>query len=110
MEAGLKVRQHYPKGSCIIRICDHVSGDYQGTVYFPQHDLCVSFPTVWGLIKQIEADIAKNGYPQNTLETRRWTNKPEDPKNKIEKTQHSIRFDRTVCSFLVHIRYFQNAT
>lgn len=111
MEAGFnQIRHYYPKGSYVIRICNHVSGDFQGTVYFPQLDHSAPFLTAGGLIKQMEEDIEKNHYPQNTFEIRRWIKKAGAPKKHRVEKSHDMQFERTICSFLVQVRYFQNAT
>jgi hypothetical protein len=111
MEAGFSpVINYYPKGSYVIKVCSHASGDLQGTVYFPDSNRQTTFLTVWNLIKLIEADIAKNHFPQNTFELRQWSKKSHGlKKHKAEKAKET-KFDKTVCSFLVQVRYFQNAT
>lgn len=97
-------------GSYVITISNHVSGDFQGTVYFPQTGRSVPFPTAWGLIKQLEADIEMNQVPQKTFEIRRWSKKAGAPKKfRAEKVKYPNK-ECTICSFLVQVQYCRNAT
>jgi hypothetical protein len=112
MEAGLhSPRLNYPQGSYIIKILKQESGDLQGSLYFPNTSKTVVFSSLWGLITQIDSDIAYNRFPQSTFEMRRWTKRTGlQKKTKDERYKSQSVSSPSLCSFLVQILYYQNAT
>lgn len=111
MEANLnKVRNYYPKGSYMVGISRCTPDDFSGTVYFPASSKTIVFSSVWNLLKQIEADIIQNEFPQNTFELRRWFKKETAAHTHKKASAELPKQELPYCSFLIQIQYCQNAT
>ena len=111
MEANLnKVREYYPKGSYMVGISSCTEDDFSGTVYFPGSSKTMVFCSAWNLLKQIEADIIKNEYPQNTFELRRWFKKETTARTNKRAAADMQKYELPYSTFLIQIQYCQNAT
>jgi hypothetical protein len=105
------VLRYYPKGSYLIRLQDMQGCDARGTVTFPRTLKSCPFSSTWEMVKIIQEDIERNHFPQSTFELRIWDGNDKSCVHAGHAAlQEGLADKNGIASFLVQIKYCQNAT